>query len=142
MIIVFVVYLGLVAAITVLPARLTAFHVPSSNHVNLVPLDYSFRCFLIAPRQQVTSFCLKNTVGNLLLFLPLGILLPIASPRFQNLRSVVLFALCMSLSIETIQFILRFFGNLRSVDIDDVLLNTLGAAVGFVLYRIVTKSRR
>ena len=48
---------------------------------------------------------------------------------------MLLFALLLSLSVESIQFLLRFFGNPRAVDIDDVILNTLGACVGFALYR-------
>jgi glycopeptide antibiotics resistance protein len=76
-----------------------------------------------------------NTLGNLALLLPLGILLPVLSSRFRSLKRVLLVALCLSVSIETIQFILRFFGNPRQVDIDDVILNTLSACLGFALYR-------
>jgi glycopeptide antibiotics resistance protein len=134
----FAAYLALVAAITILPTHLSAFRRPQSLHINLVPLDYSFRCFLLDRNQHpgVTTFCLRNTLGNIALFLPLGILLPLLSPRFQTYRRVILFALCLSLGIETIQFGLRFFGNPRAVDIDDVILNTLGAAIGFAIYRI------
>jgi len=54
---------------------------------------------------------------------------------------VLLFALLLSLSVESIQFLLRFFGNPRAVDIDDVILNTLGACVGFALYKALTPGR-
>ena len=50
-------------------------------------------------------------------------------------KRVLLFALSLSLSVESIQFLLRFFGNPRAVDIDDVILNTLGACVGFAFYK-------
>ena len=75
-----------------------------------------------------------NTLGNIALFLPLGILLPLLSNRFRSLSRVLLVALCLSLSIETTQFVLRFVGNPRAVDIDDVILNTLGACLGFAFY--------
>jgi len=142
LIIIFAAYLGLVACITILPTRLSTFRLPNSNHVNLIPLDYSFRCFLQDrnAHHHLTAFCLRNTIGNLVLFMPLGILLPIASPRFQRLRRVMLFALSLSLSIELIQFVLRFFGNLRAVDIDDVILNTFGAAIGFAIYSLLTRN--
>src|SRR4029077_804245 len=73
--------------------------------------------------------------GNVALFVPLGILLPLVSNRCLRLKRVLLFALLLSLSVESIQFLLRFFGNPRAVDIDDVILNTLGACVGFALYK-------
>ena len=48
---------------------------------------------------------------------------------------MLLFALLLSLGVESIQFLLRFFGNPRAVDIDDIILNTLGACVGFAIYK-------
>ena len=77
-----------------------------------------------------------NTFGNLALLLPLGILLPLISHRFRTLKRVLLLALCLSVGIEASQFVLRFFGNLRAVDIDDVILNTLGACLGFAFYKV------
>ena len=67
--------------------------------------------------------------------MPLGFLLPLVSRRFLTFKRVLLFALFLSLSVESIQFVLRFFGNPRAVDIDDVILNTLGAGVGFAFYK-------
>ena len=84
---------------------------------------------------HLTRFCLRNTLGNVALFMPLGILLPLVDTRFRSLKRVLLLALCLSLTIETLQFALRFVGNPRAVDIDDVLLNTLGACLGFLIYR-------
>jgi len=134
-----VVYLCLVAALTVVPTHLSLIRIRNndSNHVNLIPLDYSFRCFRQDARMhpQLTGFCLRNTLGNVALFMPLGILLPLVDTRFRSIRRVLLIGLCLSLTIETVQFGLRFVGNPRAVDIDDVLLNTLGACLGFLIYR-------
>ena len=136
---VLLVYLCLVAALTVVPTHLSFIRIRNndSNHVNLIPLDYSFRCFRQDERMHphLTRFCLRNTLGNVALFMPLGILLPLVDTRFRSLKRVLLLALCLSLTIETLQFALRFVGNPRAVDIDDVLLNTLGACLGFLIYR-------
>ena len=133
------VYLCVVAALTVVPTHLSFIRIRNndSNHVNLVPLDYSFRCFRQDERMHphLTGFCLRNTLGNVALFMPLGILLPLVDTRFRSLKRVLLLVLCLSLTIETLQFALRFVGNPRAVDIDDVLLNTLGACLGFLIYR-------
>lgn len=144
----FVVYLVVVAAITIVPTRLSGFRIPSSNHINVVPFAFSIKCFRLAhnPHHGLMPFCLLNLFGNIALFLPFGILLPLVSGGFRSFKRVVLVALCLSVSIETIQFVLRFVGNPRAVDIEDVLLNTLGTCLGFVVYRYVirvqsTKSR-
>jgi glycopeptide antibiotics resistance protein len=137
-----VVYIGVVFAFTIVPTHITGFRNPRSYHVNVIPLGYSFTCFLQDPNQHphITTFCLRNTLGNLALFVPLGILLPLVSNRFRTLKRVLLFALFLSLSVESIQFLLRFFGNPRAVDIDDVILNTLGACVGFAFYKLFIPS--
>ena len=133
----FVLYLGIVAVPTIVPTHLSRFKNPHWYHINIVPLGYSFTCFLQNQMEHphITAFCLRNTLGNFALFLPLGILLPLISKRFLTLRRVLLTALCLSVSIETIQFALRFFGNPRAVDIDDVILNTVGACLGFAVYK-------
>ena len=64
----------------------------------------------------------------------------VAKSRVPLLR-VMTIAFCLSLSIETIQFFSRFIGSLRAVDIDDVLLNTLGACLGYAVYRYVVQKR-
>jgi glycopeptide antibiotics resistance protein len=139
---IFIVYLFLVAAITIVPTRIARPRLPRSTHINLVPLGYSFTCFRQDPaaHPRVALFCLRNTLGNLALFLPLGILLPLLFPGFRSLGRVALLAVFLSLSIETIQFFSAFIGNFRAVDIDDVLLNTLGACVGFVIYRVASRT--
>ena len=129
--------IGDIFAFTIVPTHLSGFRNPRSYHINAIPLGYSFTCFLQDSNQHphMTTFCLRNTLGNLALFVPLGILLPLVSNRFLNLKRVLLFALMLSVGVEAIQFLLRFFGNPRAVDIDDVILNALGACVGFAIYK-------
>ena len=138
-----ILYLLVVAALTIVPTRFSRVRSPHSDHVNLVPFEYSFRCLLLARTRHpdLMTFCLRNTFGNILLFLPLGILLPLWDPRFRSIKTLIVTAACLSLSIEAIQFALRFIGSARAVDIDDVLLNTLGACLGFGIFRIVKRQR-
>ena len=134
-----VVYLGVVAAITIVPTHLSRIGSPDANRINVIPFGYSFKCFRDAYRTyyDLRAFCLRNTLGNIALFLPLGILLPFVSNCFRRFKQLLLFALCLSVGIEATQFALRFVGNTRSADIDDVILNTLGACLGFLLNRYV-----
>lgn len=68
---------------------------------------------------------------NIVLFLPLGFLLPLIWPENDRLGRVLLFGAALSLVIELSQLL-----NIRSTDIDDLLLNTLGALLGFLLFRL------
>lgn len=69
---------------------------------------------------------------NVLLFVPLGMLLPLVFPRkFNRFWKVSLCAFCATLAIETIQY---FIG--RSADVDDVIANALGGMLGFCLLRL------
>ena len=76
-------------------------------------------------------------VANIVLMVPLGILLPLLG-RAASVRDAVLGGLVVSLGIEATQLLLRaLVHNGRSVDVNDVLANTSGAAIGFLLLRAV-----
>lgn len=74
-----------------------------------------------------------DTALNVLLFLPLGVLLPLLYAEFENAKKTLLAACILSFSIECIQM----FG-LGITDVNDLLTNTAGAALGFAL----SKTRR
>lgn len=67
---------------------------------------------------------------NVVLFLPFGFLLPLIWPEKDKFWKVLLAGAAFSMLIELSQLL-----NIRNSDIDDLLLNTLGTVVGFVLYR-------
>lgn len=76
--------------------------------------------------------------GNLGLLLPLGVLAPAAFLRLRGWRAFLAAAAGTAVFIEAVQFLERVAGvAFRSVDIDDVILNTLGAVVGFVLFSVI-----
>ena len=73
-----------------------------------------------------------NIVGNIVLFIPTGIILPIVYRQTDSLKIVTLAGFCMSLGIELIQLV---FPN-STTDIDDLILNTIGTVIGYGLYRL------
>lgn len=78
-------------------------------------------------------------VLNIVLFVPLGLLAPMIWQKLDRLPNILGVGLGFTLLIEISQLL-----NFRSTDIDDVILNVLGAAVGFGLYKLwdkVTKSK-
>ncbi|RKJ75568.1 VanZ family protein [Butyricicoccus sp. 1XD8-22] len=80
-----------------------------------------------------TVFC----VLNVLLFLPLGMLVPALWGRCGSVWRILAYGCGLSLTVELSQLL-----NRRRTDIDDLLLNTLGALLGLLLYRLYRRIRR
>ncbi|MBK1784827.1 VanZ family protein [Prauserella cavernicola] len=73
-----------------------------------------------------------QVAANVVMLLPLGILLPLRWRFWQGVRRVALAALMASIGIEAMQY---FIDAGRFTSTDDVLLNTVGAALGASLVR-------
>ena len=67
---------------------------------------------------------------NVVLFLPFGLLRPLLWPALDRLGCVAAGGFAFSLLIELSQLL-----NNRRTDVDDLLMNTLGAVLGLLLYR-------
>jgi glycopeptide antibiotics resistance protein len=85
----------------------------------------------------IAGFELRQLVGNVLLLLPFGIYGPILAPRLRSLPAILLAGAGLSALIELGQLaVATAYGfPVRVADIDDVLLNTLGVLVGYLLWR-------
>lgn len=133
---VFYVYILAILLVTIVPIPMTRHASPNISRINYVPVVNTLKQF-IATFSHGAFFrkilTLENVLGNVVLFFPLGVLLPMLSPRFCSFKTVTVIAFLFSFAIELTQFISKHFGNYRSVDIDDIILNTLGAILGFAL---------
>ena len=103
---------------------------------NLVPLKEIMRYFRYYRTLGMPLF-LINIVGNMVAFMPFGFFLPIISRRSRKWYNTVSFGLIFSLILETLQLIFK----VGSFDVDDMLLNTVGAGLGFLVYRTVQRTR-
>ncbi|KJS88012.1 MAG: hypothetical protein JL57_12765 [Desulfosporosinus sp. BICA1-9] len=83
------------------------------------------------------SIILINLLGNIVAFMPLGFLLPLAFKRTDRLTVITRITLLTSITAEICQFIF----NVGGFDIDDVLLNTIGGVLGYLIYRLVLGCR-
>ncbi len=72
-----------------------------------------------------------NLVGNIAAFMPMGFLLPIVFYKLNRLRKVIYLSFIASLIIEAMQYLLR----VGASDIDDIILNVLGAVFGYWIMR-------
>ena len=88
------------------------------------------------PAKVVLRFAL-NFFGNVLLFIPWGILLPACFPKLRGFRRFVCLTLPALLVIETAQL----FAMLGSFDVEDLLLNLCGACVGFLIFHKLRRSK-
>ena len=77
-----------------------------------------------------------HTLGNLMWFAPLGFMLPALSPRWDAWRCLGLGA-ALSAGIEAAQFLM----GTGICDVDDVLLNALGALAGRGVWRVWSQLR-
>lgn len=76
---------------------------------------------------------IKNILGNVLLFFPLGIFIK-RYIKIKDIRYVILISFIISLSIEITQSVIG-----RVFDVDDILLNVIGSLLGFMLFEIIEK---
>ena len=70
-----------------------------------------------------------NTAGNVIGFVPFGFILPVISRGGKKWYVTVLMSFLFSLCIELTQLICK----VGSFDVDDLFLNTVGGALGFLL---------
>lgn len=118
---------------------------PSLSDINCVPVINTIKSMTENTPNDMKSFMMRfwveNILGNIVMFIPLGVFLPLLYDKFKSIKKTVIFAILMSISIETIQFFVRYIGEFRSSDIDDVILNTIGAFIGIAVFKKVTAAK-
>lgn len=86
------------------------------------------------------DFSSANIVGmmlNILMFVPFGAFLPIYFGKFQKMSATVLAGALMSLIIEILQLF-----TFRVTDIDDLIMNTLGALLGYGIGIVIARKEK
>lgn len=91
-----------------------------SNQINLIPFS-----------QKIHNM---SHLLNIVLFVPFGFLLPPLSPPNGKLPVIAVSGLAFSLLIELSQLL-----NHRTTDVDDLITNTLGAVLGYLLFRLFAR---
>lgn len=109
-------------------------YIDRDYHYNLTPFR-EIRRFIVYRRTLGWFAVLSNLLGNVLAFVPFGVILPMLTPKCRNFFHIVLLGFDFSLFVETIQLISK----VGSFDVDDLILNTLGAALGYLVYRLIRR---
>lgn len=140
----FVIYLFLLIGITILPIVIGG----ALEHVQ--ELSLIERCGIsIVPFvgyfNNIISFrvIIRNLVGNLVLLIPFILYICIRNEKSRSLKSSMKIAFLISLLIEMIQLFMNIFGltYIRAVDIDDLILNTLGGVIAWCIFKLMYKGK-
>lgn len=126
-------------AITVVPLPFSSDRLPLHKEINYVPVVNTLGEIIRRVRFEKHLLLwdsMENIFGNILMFIPLGLLLPFFHPVFKNRWVIILTGFVSSALIELTQLVSRLFHNYRHIDIDDVILNTTGTAIGFLMYKL------
>lgn len=76
---------------------------------------------------------LQNCIFNILMFVPLGVFLPLLFPKFKLFKWLFLVVVSATLSIETYQTLT----GAGIFELDDLINNSIGGIIGYQLYRLV-----
>lgn len=89
-------------------------------------------------REELGVFAVfANLFGNILIFVPYGFFISMASTS-RGFFQTLFYSLALSLGVE----IFQLFARVGSFDVDDLLLNTLGGVLGYILFLICNIIRR
>ncbi len=92
----------------------------------------------ITYREQLGMFAVfANLLGNILIFVPYGFFISMAAER-RGFFKTLFFSFGLSLCVELVQLATR----VGSFDVDDILLNTIGGILGYILFAICNVIRR
>lgn len=95
---------------------------------NIVP----FKQILLMLNNQNRGVAVLNLIGNVLIFLPIGLIVPTLWKNQRTLVNTIVVGFLISLFIEMVQMVLP-----RATDIDDLILNTTGVVIGFLVYKVI-----
>jgi glycopeptide antibiotics resistance protein len=90
-----------------------------------IAIDHAFTRWIVA----------VNILGNILIFVPIGFLVSVLTPNHHKGWLTLVIGLAISLTIEIVQlsFVIRVF------DVDDLILNSFGAWLGFITFLLASK---
>lgn len=106
-------------------------HLATEYRYNLVPFK-EIKRFIMYYNTLGAMPVFLNLAGNVLAFMPLGFFLPSLSGHKMGFWSILCTSCALSVAIELVQLITK----VGSCDVDDVILNTLGGVLGYLIYKL------
>lgn len=116
------------------PYRQAAYEINTSgtHPYNIIPFK-TISNYIKASSHINQDIWISNLFGNVLAFLPMGFFLPLLFRRFNGFWKTVGAVFLATTSVEVLQFVTR----VGSFDVDDIILNTVGGVIGYLLFAMV-----
>ena len=104
-------------------------------NLNLEPFHTIHLFLKVLDSRVYSTSAIINLGGNVIMFIPLGFFLPQVFPALGKFWRTILATTLIITAVELTQL----FTLLGSCDIDDLILNVIGAAAGYGLFKCLTK---
>ena len=108
----------------------------STYRYNLIPFAEIQR-FILYRNYVITEAFLLNLMGNLLVFFPVGMLIPLWRTKKTGFIRILIYTFLFTLCIESLQLVTR----VGVFDVDDLLMNTLGGLASLGVLTIINGAR-
>ena len=111
-----------------------------TSHGNLIPFHSIIGCF----QNSSAETAVRQILGSVVIFLPIGLLVPIVSEKFRSAKNILLFSLLLSVGVEAVRFLellITYLPN-RAFDVDNVILEFIGGSLGYLLFLAIRKARK
>ena len=105
---------------------MAVFSVVGIPSVYSLRVDFSFNLIPLIDIFNSPVEYIKNTILNIILFIPMGFLLPAVWKEYRSIKKTILMGLALSIIIELLQIF-----TFRLTDIDDLITNTSGTFLGY-----------
>ena len=107
---------------------IAVFSVVGIPTVGTFKVNFSFNLIPLIDIVNSPLEYIKNTVLNIILFIPLGFLVPAIWKNYRSVKTMFLMGLALSAFIEILQIF-----TFRLTDIDDLITNTAGTVLGYYI---------
>lgn len=110
------------------------------ENINLTPFESSYQIYLNCKSTGNFHAFYYLIIGNFAMLMPLGILISLINHKIKGLKVLIL-GFFASVFIEISQLIsnLAYGTTLRAVELDDVILNTAGCFLAYLIYALFRK---
>ncbi|WLF69246.1 VanZ family protein [Clostridium septicum] len=114
--------------------------------INIIPLrDYIYGIIRLRDSDIGYFFFIRSIVGNIILLVPFIGYLLMYKKKLRTAKNVIVTSLLISFSIEILQLIenITYLSGMsvRTVNIDDLILNTLGGILAYYFFKFIYKSK-
>lgn len=110
--------------------------ISSLARILFIGIEIHPETFNFIPFSSITKDVLPY-ITNIILFIPFGLLCPILWENQRSIKRVAFAGFLLSLTIESSQIF-----SMRVTDVDDLLMNTMGAAIGYLIFRMLNNAIR